>query len=167
MLGPVGDIRLAVKACSLWCMVVGLGLFFFGFPRTDHFYLVVIVTVVQIIIACLLLFFYLPGYQSAIKDDARVKSMHQVIQWWRGLSSFSVVLFTVVTAQVFARVSTNIEKAAYGFLYTLLLVTCLLSFTENYSVVPTSLFPPMVLASPLNLTMALPSPTVITPIRVV
>jgi hypothetical protein len=167
MWGPVEKTRLAVKACSLWCIVFGIGLFFFRFPLSDntiHFYLFMMVTINQVIIACLLLFFYLPSYQSTIKNDAKVKSMHQVIQWWRGLSTFNVLCFTVVVAQVFGKKDVSmIQAATYGFLYTVVLLPWVLSFVENYSVVPT-----MVLFShsPLSFPMALPSPTV-TPIRVV
>ena len=116
-----------------------------------------VLTTFNIIIGCILFFSYLPHYKSGIRDDKTIKSMHQVIQAWRGLSTVSVILYGLYLIHSFQ--STYTKKSIGYFirfsefiLFGILVAICGLSYAADYSVGPTttpSVFPMALPANPL------------------
>lgn len=114
-------------------------------------------TAVNVIIGCILFFSYLPHYKSGIRDDAAIKTMHQVIQAWRGLSTVSVVVYLIylyLTKDEYHEIDKKPVYSVRIIEYILLLilgVICGLSYAD-YSIAPTStpsVFPMPLPANPL------------------
>jgi hypothetical protein len=120
-------------------------------------------TAVNVIIGCILFFSYLPHYhhyKSGIRDNAMIKTMKQVIQAWRGLSTISVIVYLIYLYGTKDTKYYDVKeprKLVYSvriieyILFLILGVICGLSYAD-YSIVPTttpSVFPMPLPANPL------------------
>ena len=120
----------------------------------------IVLTMFNIIIGCILFFSYLPHYhhyKSGNHDDAMIKTMHQVIQAWRGLSTVSVILYVMYLIyskdnQYAIKGNTVYSVRIIEYILFLILgVICGLSYAD-YSIAPTttpSVFPMPLPANPL------------------